>query len=248
MVDDQEYNRIVLTDLLHGLGFSVQTAQDGSAALEAAARQAFDVVFLDFNLPGLSGVEVARGIRTLPGPTAHALLLATTAFTTPDKRAQCLDAGMDAFLGKPVTRERLAKALASLAPAPGPVAAPPPASPAPKAPADPLGNLRLLARKKGVSLADELAAYFTDLDTELAQLDAALAAENADDAGRFSHMLCGRCSFIFERELEQTQRQVEAAIADLQWAAARRHRDEFGRQLAAARVRLNSSDPAAPRA
>ncbi len=249
VVDDQEYNRIVLSDLLQAMGFNVHLAQEGQAALDAATRRAFDVVFLDFNLPGMSGVDVARGIRTLPGPSAHALILATTAFTTPEKRAQCLDAGMDAFLGKPVTRERLIKALAAL---PSPVQ---PAAPAasvsvapPKAPADPLGNLRLIARKKGVPLTQELATYFDDLDAELAQLNAALAAENADDAGRFSHMLCGRCSFIYERELEQAQRRVEAAIADLQWSDARRHRDDFARQLAAVRVRLASSGPAAPRA
>jgi signal transduction histidine kinase/CheY-like chemotaxis protein len=243
IVDDQEYNRIVLTDLLQSMDFAVESAQEGQAALDAAARRAFDVVFLDFNLPGMSGVDVARRLRGLPGPSAHALILATTAFDTPEKRAQCLDAGMDAFLGKPVTRERLTKALRALAPVDAPTDGAEPPKPAP---ADPLGNLRLLARKKGVPLAAELATYFAELDAELAALDAALAAENADDAGRCSHMLCGRCSFIYESALEQSQRRVEAAIADLHWAEARRHREEFGRLLAAARVRLQSSAQAAP--
>ncbi len=255
VVDDQEYNRIVLADLLQSMGFQVHSAQEGQAALDAAAHQAFDVVFLDFNLPGLSGVDVARGIRSMPGPTAHALILATTAFTTPEKRAQCLDAGMDAFLGKPVTRERLTKALAALNPAstparpPAPAVPPAPVAPAakkPDGPADPLGNLRLLARRKGVPFAQELGAYFADLDGEFAQLNAALAAENADEAGRFAHMLCGRCSFIYARELEQAQRQVEAAVADLHWAEARRHSGEFAGLLADLRVRLASSDPTAP--
>lgn len=253
VVDDQEYNRIVLGDLLQSMGFTVQSEQEGQAALDAAARKGFDVIFLDFNLPGLSGVDVARGIRAKPGPSAHALILATTAFTTPEKRAQCLDAGMDAFLGKPVTRERLTKALSGLMPAPAmsvpaPTQVPAPAAPPAKksGPADPLGNLRLLARKKGVTIADELAAYFADLDAELAQLEAALTAENADNAGRFSHMLCGRCSFIYLRELEAVQRKVEAAIADLHWSEARQHHAEFVRLLAEERVRVLSSDPTAP--
>jgi signal transduction histidine kinase/CheY-like chemotaxis protein len=247
VVDDQEYNRIVLADLLQGMGFTVDSTQEGQAALDLAGRKAFDVIFLDFNLPGLSGVDVARGIRALPGASAHALILATTAFNTPEKRAQCLDAGMDAFLGKPVTRERLVKALAGLAPAPpAPVAEPP--APAPKksdGPADRLGNLRLLARRKGVSVADELALYFSELDGELAQLDAAIAAENAEEAGRFSHMLCGRCSFIYERELEQVQRRVESAVAAGRWADARRDSREFAAQLAVRRVSLASSGSAA---
>jgi signal transduction histidine kinase/CheY-like chemotaxis protein/HPt (histidine-containing phosphotransfer) domain-containing protein len=252
VVDDQEYNRIVLADLLQAMGFTVHSAQEGTAALNLAAKQAFDVVFLDFNLPGLSGVDVARGIRALPGPTAHALILATTAFTTPEKRAQCLDAGMDAFLGKPVTKERLAKALANLAPAATPAAiesARPPAhrpAPANTGPADRLGNLRLLARKKGVPFADELALYLSELEVEFDQLKAALQQEDAAGAGRYAHMLCGRCSFVYERDLEQTQRRIEAAVGNGQWAEARRLGGEFAAQLADLRVRLASSGPAVP--
>jgi len=252
VVDDQEYNRIVLADLLQAMGFTVHSAQEGSAALDLAANQTFDVVFLDFNLPGMSGVDVARGIRALPGPTAHALILATTAFTTPEKRAQCLDAGMDAFLGKPVTKERLAKALAKLAPAAAP-AVPESARPAADreapgcaGPADRLGNLRLIARKKGVPFADELGLFLAELEAEAGQLAAALAREDAAGAGRYAHMLCGRCSFVYERGLEQTQRQIEAAVSRGQWAEARRLAGGFAAQVSDLRVRLASSGPAVP--
>jgi signal transduction histidine kinase/CheY-like chemotaxis protein/sugar lactone lactonase YvrE len=246
VVDDQEYNRIVLTDLLQCLGFAVQGAQEGSAALALAGRQTFDVIFLDFNLPGLSGVDVARGIRTLPNASAHALILATTAFTTPEKRAQCLGAGMDAFLGKPVTRERLTKALASFSPA-APAATPAVTpKPAVGGPADRLGNLRLLARKKGVPFAEELALYLSELEAELAQLNTAVAQADAAAAGRYAHLLCGRCGFIYERELEQTQRMIETAVGGGQWDEARRLQDEFATQLVDLRVRLASSGPAVP--
>ncbi len=255
VVDDQEYNRIVLVDLLQSLGFAVQSAQDGEAALALAGRQAFDAVFLDFNLPGLSGVDVARGIRALPNASAHALMLATTAFTTPEKRAQCLDAGMDVFLGKPVTKERLTAALARIlnptpsAPAPAPVK--PAATRTPAAPADPLGNLRLLARKKGVPLADELALYFSELDAEVAQLAAAMEQRDPMAAGKAAHLLCGRCSFIYERGLEQVQRQIETAAGEAQWDEAQRRLDEFAALLADRRVSLATAAaavPGAPRA
>ncbi len=252
VVDDQEYNRIVLADLLQSMGFTVHTAQEGEAALALAGRQNFDVVFLDFNLPGISGVDVARGIRTLPNASAHALILATTAFTTPEKRAQCRDAGMDAFLGKPVTKERLAKALAGLTPVTA-VAAPlaastaKPAAPISRGPADRLGNLRLLARKKGVPLAAELALYLSELDAELAQLEAAVTQADATEAGRCAHLLVGRCGFIYEREMEQTQRSLEAAVGGAHWEEARRLLGAFAAQLADLRIRVAaSSGPAAP--
>ena len=64
-------------------------------------------------------------------------------------------------------------------------------------------------------------------------------------AGRFAHMLCGRCSFIYERELEQVQRRIEAAVAAGRWAEARRDSGEFAAQLAARRVSLAASDSGA---
>lgn len=247
VVDDQEYNRIVLGDLLQSLGFAVHQAQAGEAAIEVARRQDFDAIFLDFNLPGISGVDVARSIRALPNASAHALILATTAFTTPEKRSQCLDAGMDAFLGKPVTKERLTTALARiLSKAP---TTPVPASPAktPATPANPFGNLGLLARKKGVSLAIEAALYLAELETELTALDTAIARGDSVAAGKAAHMLCGRCAFIYERELEQTQRGIESAVHAAQWDEARRLRGVFDQQLAGLRVRLAAaSGPAAP--
>ncbi len=242
VVDDQEYNRIVLADLLQTLDFSVLTAGEGQAALALAERQVFDVICLDFNLPGLSGVDVARGIRALPNDSAHALILATTAFTTPEKRALCLNAGMDAFLGKPVTMEKLRKALAAATTGP----AVPPAPARPRAPAEALGNLRLLARKKQVPFAEELALYFSELDAELEQLNAALQKEDAVGAGHSAHLLCGRCGFIYERGLEQTLRKIECVVANQQWADARILGSEFQAQLAGLRVRLASAVPVDP--
>lgn len=232
VVDDQEYNRIVLADLLESLGFIVHTAGDGTAALALAGRQDFDAVFLDYNLPGLSGVEVARGIRTLPNKSARSVVLATTAFSTPEKRQQCLDAGMNGFIGKPVTMERLRKALAAAVPA--------------RPPADGLANLRLLAKKKGVPLAGELALYLSEFEVELDQLNSAVAQEDATATGRCAHLLYGRSAFIGERELEQTLRKIEADSAIGHWDAVRVLRAGLAGQVAGLRVRLASSGPVAP--
>src|SRR5688572_31427320 len=98
----------------------------------------------------MSGLEVSRRIRTLPNDSARAYIFATTAFSTPEKRQQCVDAGMNAFLGKPVTLERLRKVLADVSPASTPASPTPVAAPPPPPLADGLANLRLLATKKQV--------------------------------------------------------------------------------------------------
>lgn len=243
VVDDQEYNRIVLTDQLETLGFVVQSAGDGTTALALAGSQDFDAVFLDLNLPGLSGLEVSRAIRALPNKSATAVILATTAFSTPEKRNQCVAAGMDAFVGKPVTLERLRKALASAMPA-GPASVPAEAAPRPAT--DGLANLRLLATKKNVPFAEELALYLSEFEVEFDQLQAAVRKEDSSDATHCAHQLYGRCAFIAERPLEQALRAVEADAATGHWEEVRRQLSPLSAQVADLRARLTSSVPIAP--
>ena len=245
VVDDEEYNRIVLTDLLEALGFIVQSAADGPTALALARHQTFDMVCLDYDLPGMNGLETSRAIRALPNHSARALIVATTAFTSPEKRTQCTAAGMNAFLGKPVTMERLRKVLFTAYndgnTFPRPVSGPSPAT------LDPLASLRLIAKRKGTSLAAELALYFSELNIELQQLNTALVQENAAAAGRYAHLLYGRCAFIAERQLEQTMRKLEVAGETGQWNEARTLCRSFETQLAGMQLRMASAAPVAPR-
>ncbi len=239
VVDDQEYNRIVLVDLLAKLGITAQSTGDGAEALALAGKIDFGLIFLDYDLPGLGGLDVARNIRALPTGSARACIFATTAFSTPEKQAQCLAAGMSVFLGKPVTLERLRKALAAAA---GEAASPAPVLP----PIDGLANLRLLAEKKNIKYEDELALYLSELQLELDQLGAAVQDEDTPEASHYAHLLCGRCSFIYERELEHLLRQIEEAVAKGLWAEARLLWSALHPHSADLRLRLVSSVPAAP--
>lgn len=239
VVDDQEYNRIVLVDLLAKLGITAESTGDGAEALVLAGKADFELIFLDYDLPGLSGLEVARGIRALPTQSNQARILATTAFSTPEKQAQCLAAGMNVFLGKPVTLERLRKALAAAA---GEVAAPAPVPP----PVDGLANLRLLADKKKIRFEDELALYLSELQLELDHLGAAVNDEDTREAGHYAHLLCGRCSFIYERELEHLLRQIEEMVAKGLWPEARQQWSELQVRSSDLQLRLVSSAPTAP--
>lgn len=243
IVDDQEYNRIVLTDLLARFGYATEATGDGVAALELAARHDFALIFLDYDLPGLSGLEVARGIRTGDGPSRRATIFATTAFSTPEKQRECREAGMDAFLGKPVTLERLRKVLVTAG-----VAATAAPSPAPVAPArtDGLANLRLLATKKQVRFEDEVTLYLSELQVETEQLDEAVQERRTADAAHYAHRLCGRFSFIYERELENLVRRIEEAAAKEHWEDVAALGGQLPGLLADLRSRLVSSGPAAP--
>ncbi|MFI5335879.1 MAG: ATP-binding protein, partial [Opitutales bacterium] len=98
VVDDEEYNRVTLSALLDELGYTSVLAANADAALAAARTGHFDAVFLDFDLPGRNGPDIARELRTLPGYPPTVPIIAATAFNTPEKRDLCQAAGMSAFL------------------------------------------------------------------------------------------------------------------------------------------------------
>ncbi|HEX5755939.1 MAG TPA: ATP-binding protein [Arenimonas sp.] len=109
LVEDDPLLAEVLGGLLEGLGHRVTHASQALAALSALAAGDFDLAFLDLDLPGMDGLQLARLIRA----QGRALpLLALTARSDPDAEAQALAAGMDGFQRKPVTAAMLAAAIA----------------------------------------------------------------------------------------------------------------------------------------
>jgi CheY-like chemotaxis protein len=86
-------------------------AASGEAALRLAEKEAFDVVLLDLNMPGMDGAATLRALRGLPGPAARARVVAMTADALPEDRSRCLAQGFDAHLAKPVTPDTIAAVL-----------------------------------------------------------------------------------------------------------------------------------------
>lgn len=112
VVDDDEFNRDVLSAILSMAGAEVATASDGPSALAAlAAGLAFDAVLMDVQMPGMDGCETTRRIRG-NSQWADLPVLAITANVMGGVREQCFEAGMNDFLTKPVDTPALFKALA----------------------------------------------------------------------------------------------------------------------------------------
>jgi two-component system CheB/CheR fusion protein len=110
VVDDNVDAAALLGMLLREDGHDVQLAHDGLSALETAAVFLPEVVLLDLGMPHMSGHEVAQRLRQLPA-MRHTLLVALSGYSREDKQRQCLEAGFDAYLVKPVTLERLYEVL-----------------------------------------------------------------------------------------------------------------------------------------
>jgi len=110
LVDDAEMNRRLALFMLQAAGHQVETAADGAAAVDAAARASFDVILMDVQMPGIDGYEATRQIRALPGGTAVPVI-AMTANVMQEDVDRCFAAGMDAHLSKPIDKAELLKAV-----------------------------------------------------------------------------------------------------------------------------------------
>lgn len=108
VAEDNLSNRKLTRHILERLGYEPALVEDGEQALdalqEAIRDQApYDLVFMDLQMPGLGGLDVTRRIQeTVPEPQ-RPRIIAMTAFVSPDDRKRCLMAGMDDFLGKPIS-------------------------------------------------------------------------------------------------------------------------------------------------
>ena len=102
VVEDSDYNRIFMKDFLEERGCRVELAADGDTGLRMALEGAHDIILLDWELPGLDGLEITRALRADTGFDQSTLLVGLTAFATADRREAGLSAGMDAFLTKPL--------------------------------------------------------------------------------------------------------------------------------------------------
>lgn len=100
VVDDQEFNRRLLVQILEPLGFELAEAADGEAALEQWRIWRPDLLWLDLRMPGLDGHAVARRIRA-EEPDGRTRLLAVSASAFAEEREQVLASGCDDFLRKP---------------------------------------------------------------------------------------------------------------------------------------------------
>ena len=99
-VEDNEYNRKIVRDLLSKNNYELVEAQNGEAALDALTRRHPDLILMDVQLPKLSGLEVTRRIKADPA-LAHIPVIAITSFALSGDDRLALEAGCDGYIAKP---------------------------------------------------------------------------------------------------------------------------------------------------
>jgi signal transduction histidine kinase/CheY-like chemotaxis protein len=115
VAEDNVVNASVLKGMLEKLGHRPIFCKDGASAVSSFSKASprFDVVILDYQMPVMDGLEACRRIRDLEGThrLSHTPIIALTAHAFEDQRQQCLEAGMDHYLSKPISMTVLGAAL-----------------------------------------------------------------------------------------------------------------------------------------
>ncbi len=115
VAEDHPVNRQYLAALLDNLGHEAHFTANGQEAVAAASQRRFDIVLMDLHMPVLDGVGATQAIRALPDPQLSTVpIVALTADAFAETRERCLVAGMNDFLTKPVSPQKLATALRRL--------------------------------------------------------------------------------------------------------------------------------------
>jgi signal transduction histidine kinase/CheY-like chemotaxis protein len=112
LAEDHEVNQHLVVRLLEKRGHHVTVAGNGKVALEAVAREDFDVILMDVQMPQMTGIEATEAIRRgETGNSRHIPIIAMTAHAMQGDRERCLSSGMDGYISKPIRPRELFEAL-----------------------------------------------------------------------------------------------------------------------------------------
>lgn len=200
IAEDNMVNSRMLLAMLCSLDCYPDIVENGHAALKALAREAYDLVLMDCQMPGLDGDQVTKELRTNPRLyRSQPVVIAVTADNSDKHRRRCLDSGMDGFIAKPIRLQKLASGLEQWPLLLGTRQASG-ADDAVAASDD--EDLRSRVRsqlndRKGTSGAEfahnYIDLFLTDTASRLDKMRKALSARNANELSRQSHALKGSC-------------------------------------------------------
>src|SRR5688500_8720686 len=118
LAEDSLVNQRLAVGLLERHGHSVTVASNGQEAIDELAREQFDIVLMDVQMPELDGLEATRRIRALEqqAGNGHLPIIAMTAHALKGDRERCLAAGMDEYVSKPIRERQLLAAMRAVLP------------------------------------------------------------------------------------------------------------------------------------
>ncbi len=214
VVEDNATNQKVVAHILSRRGHRVTAAATGPDAVRLATSQAFDVILMDVQMPGMDGFETTAAIRAHErGAGVFTPIVALTAHTMAGDRDRCLAAGMNAFVSKPIRPQTLLAAIESVVALPAaPAEDDAPDVPPPGAVADAVLDLAPLLDAFGQDravLAETIAVFLADLPQQRARVATAVTARESVELAAAAHAIKGAVSLFSTGPAYATARRLE---------------------------------------
>jgi hypothetical protein len=204
LTEDNRVNQKLAVTLLEKWGHRVVLANDGVEAVEKCRGQSFDLILMDLQMPVMGGLEATQQIRAEEAQSGrHTPIVAMTANAMSEDRQRCLDAGMDDYLSKPLSTDKLYAVLQGLA-ADGVVE-----------PAGPVAGDAEFDYASALNKADAWVietigqAFLDDADRQMAEIGAAIEARDGVLLMRGAHTLRGLVGNFHAQRVEDIAREIE---------------------------------------
>jgi PAS domain S-box-containing protein len=257
VAEDNAINQQVALSFLERLGYRADVAANGQEVIQSLWRQPYDVVLMDVQMPEMDGLEATRCIRRMSpselAAQAQPRIIAVTANALGEDRQDCLAAGMEDYISKPIQVSELVAALSKCQPRLPPGArweAPPtvqalgvgtPASEESPEVLDPraLRQLRAtLGSQADAMLPELIEGFYEDTTRLMVQARQALRQEQANDLRRVAHSLKSTSATFGARMLSDVARELEARACDGRFEGAASLIEQAQAELARARAAL----------
>ncbi len=247
LAEDNAVNRAVVVGILEKHGHRVTVAVDGHEAMAAIVNEAFDVVLMDVQMPHLGGFEATAAIRAnerLNG--GHLPIIALTAHAMKGDRERCLEAGMDAYLSKPIRAEELVRTIEQLTSSEG--------SEADEVPAYNGGAPAVLDRSAALEyvggetalLSEVVRLYRQEGPRLLKEIRDALSCDDAERVQSAAHRLKGSIGTLSGAAASRAAGRLEQHSAEKHLEEARRAFADLEREIERFEIELQSLAEASP--
>jgi CheY-like chemotaxis protein/HPt (histidine-containing phosphotransfer) domain-containing protein len=243
IVEDIDYNVIAMQAVLRKLDIQSDVVNDGIEALARLQSSHYDVAFLDWNLPGMIGTEVASRYRAVEPSTRRTIIIATTAHSSDLNKERCLQAGMDAFIAKPITPGKIAAALRDLG---GPmrtaasievrsqnITFEPPGE-------IDLEMLTFLGNETLEGLDGQIDRFLASFDTDRVSARRIIAGGDPEEVHRIAHRLLSHCSVVKYEALSRIAKDLQSSAATASPKELQRMFADFEAEFSSFRYKLES--------
>ena len=217
LVEDNPVNQKVARRFLERMGCSVMLARNGAEAVAACRDQRFALVLMDLQMPVMDGLQATRAIRSADGATRHTPIVALSANALPEHVAQCLNAGMDDFLSKPIDVSRLREVVAmhGAADRKCEITHSQRVTALPAAPPIDLQHLRRLSDDDAGFMSELILLFLDSATAVLNEIRLAHASSDRAAIARAAHKLKGACANVFAEPLRALASRLEMDGASL---------------------------------